>query len=411
MRAILDEAPSGAFAKIASVTTALFLLAALTITTHAQAEPQDIQIRLRIQRELKVVDLQGERLQISAPGTVTPIESPLTGVTNARITRKKDGKWLVRWKGVQGAPDWIESDALVVRGQMLRVGGEEVPKDLEIHEGKAGFDIVVNLDLETYLAGVIPSEMPASWPMEALKAQAIAARSFALRSRQDRKSQHFDVDSTVMDQVYKFLHEAEENPSIRSRINKVVQETRGQILVDGNERVVKAYYSADCGCQSEDPKFVWGTVEAFQSVKDPSCAKRKPISWDVSLDRHDVRARLLEEFSLPKTTNLKTMQVSGRTPSGRVSEVVASFDVDGKFFQAKLPAQQFRKVFGFEKIRSADFSIKWFADQLLINGTGLGHGVGLCQMGARSLADEGMDYRAILKLYYPKAKLKTRKQA
>jgi stage II sporulation protein D len=124
-----------------------------------------------------------------------------------------------------------------------------------------------------------------------------------------------------------------------------------------------------------------------------------------------VRSRLLEEFSLPKSTNLKTMQVSGRTPSGRVSEVIASFDVEGKFVQAKMAAQQFRKVFGFEKIRSADFSIKWFADQLLINGTGLGHGVGLCQMGARSLADEGMDYRAILKLYYPKAKLKTRKQA
>lgn len=410
-QSILDRAPERALAKIAGVSTVLFLLAALTITTHAQGQPQDIQIRVRIQRELKVVDLQGESLQISAPGTLMPIESPLAGVSHARITRKKDGKWLVRWRGVQGTPDWIESDALVVRGQMLKVGDEDVPRDVEIYEGKAGFDVTVNLDLETYLAGVIPSEMPASWPMEALKAQAIAARSFALRSRQDRRSQHFDVDSTVMDQVYKFLHEAQDNPTIRSRINKVVQETRGLILVDSNERVVKAYYSADCGCQSEDPKFVWGTVEAFQSVKDPTCSKRKPTSWDVSLDRHEVRSRLLEEFSLPKSTNLKTMQVSGRTPSGRVSEVIASFDVEGKFVQAKMAAQQFRKVFGFEKIRSADFSIKWFADQLLINGTGLGHGVGLCQMGARSLADEGLDYRAILKLYYPRAKLKTRKQA
>ena len=94
-----------------------------------------------------------------------------------------------------------------------------------------------------------------------------------------------------------------------------------------------------------------------------------------------------------------------------MAEVIASFDVNGRNLQARFPAQQFRIVFGFEKIRSADFSLKWFAGQLLINGTGLGHGVGLCQMGARALADEGMDYRAILKLYYPRAKLKTRRQA
>jgi stage II sporulation protein D len=394
----------------------LFVLGLLSILYSGPSNAtanlhQDVQIRLRIQRELKVLDVAGEDLRISAPGTLMPIESPLSGVTQARITRKKDGKWLVRWKGVNGTPDWVESDALQVRGQMLRVGGEVVPRDLEIYQGKDGIDVVVQMDMETYLAGVVPSEMPASWPMEALKAQAIAARSFALRSRQERKSHHFDVDSTVMDQVYKFLHEAGDKPEIKARINKVLQETRGLILVDRNERVLKAYYSADCGCQSEDPKFVWGTVEAFQSVKDPSCSKRKPTSWDVSIERTEVRSRLLSELSLPETTNLKTMHVSGRTPSGRVAEVVASFDVNGRSLQAKLPAQQFRKVFGFEKIRSADFSLKWFAGQLLINGTGLGHGVGLCQMGARALADEGMDYRAILKLYYPRAKLKTRRQA
>lgn len=390
-----------------SLITSLHLSSPVTVA-HAQ---QDVQIRLRIQRELKVVDLQGEGLRISAPGSLLPIESPLSGTQKARITRKKDGKWLVRWKGINATPDWVESDALLISGQMLKVGDEAVPRDLEIHESKTGFDVVVQMDLETYLAGVVPSEMPASWNMEALKAQAIAARSFVLRSRLDRKSRHFDVDSTVMDQVYKFLHETADNPQVKERINRVLLETRGQILVDGQERVLKAYYSADCGCQSEDPKFVWGTVEAFQSVKDPSCSRRKPTSWDLSLDRQQVRAKLLNELSLPETTNLKTMQVSGRTPSGRVAEVVASFDVNGRNLQARLPAQQFRKVFGFEKIRSADFSLKWFAGQLLINGTGLGHGVGLCQMGARALADEGMDYRAILKLYYPRAKLRTRRQA
>jgi stage II sporulation protein D len=71
-------------------------------------------------------------------------------------------------------------------------------------------------------------------------------------------------------------------------------------------------------------------------------------------------------------------------------------------------AQEFRKIMGFEKIRSSDFSLRWLGRQMKIEGSGLGHGVGLCQTGAKGLAIEGMNYREILKLYYPKAKLLTR---
>jgi stage II sporulation protein D len=142
---------------------------------------------------------------------------------------------------------------------MLRLGVDPVPYNLELHENaKNGVDVIARLDLEAYLLGVLPSEMPAAWPLESLKAQAVAARSFVLRKAYERRNQAYDVDSTIIDQVYKFLHEAENHPEWSLKVQRAVRETRGEVLVDHRRRILKAFYSADCGCTTEDPKFVWG---------------------------------------------------------------------------------------------------------------------------------------------------------
>jgi stage II sporulation protein D len=82
-------------------------------------------------------------------------------------------------------------------------------------------------------------------------------------------------------------------------------------------------------------------------------------------------------------------------------------EVDGESRTVAMNSQEFRRVFGFDRVRSTDFSLRWLGRQLQIHGTGIGHGVGMCQTGARELAEEGMSYRDILKLYYPKANLWT----
>jgi stage II sporulation protein D len=314
----------------------------------------------------------------------------------------------VRWDGRTGT-EKIHADNLSVRGQLLRVGPEPVPYDLEVFSNpKEGLDLIARLDLESYLAGVLPSEMPLSWPIEALKAQAVAARSFVLRTAYERRNKHFDVDSTIMDQVYKFLSSLKQNPELKDRVNKVVRETKGEILLDRKNRVLKAFYSADCGCTTEDPKFVWGKIDSFESVKDPTCGQRKTVQWNITMSKKEVRKKLLAALELPEASNLRTIQIGGRTPSGRVAEVVAALEIDGQTHNFAMNAQEFRKIMGFEKIRSSDFSLRWLGRQMKIEGSGLGHGVGLCQTGAKGLAIEGMNYREILKLYYPKAKLLTR---
>lgn len=360
---------------------------------------------------MPAVEITGFSLRVSPPSNYLSIANDMNGVARAKISRNKKGVWVVKWQGLK-TPAKFESDRLAVRGQMLRLGVEPVPYDLEIFPNpKSGkLDVVARMDLEAYIAGVLPSEMPATWPIEALKAQAVAARSFVLRTAFERRNRYFDVDSTVMDQVYKFLHEAQEHPEWKARIARAIDETRGEILVDRRQRILKAFYSADCGCVTEDPKFVWGKIDGFKSVKDPSCGKIKPAQWNLTLDKEEVRSKLLAELKLPEESNLRTLQIGGRTPSGRVKEVVASFDFGGKTNQYKMNSQTFRKVFGFEKVRSTDFQVRWLGKTMQVLGSGMGHGVGLCQTGARAMAESGASYKDILQLYYPNAKLKEKKK-
>lgn len=390
------------------MSVALALITSMFIAPPAQAAKPGIEVRVRLKREMRAIQVSGFELRVSAPSAFISAANPPNGLQKATISRNAKGVWLVKWEGRTGT-EKIHADNLSVRGQLLRVGPEPVPYDLEVFSNpKEGLDLIARLDLESYLAGVLPSEMPLSWPIEALKAQAVAARSFVLRTAYERRNKHFDVDSTIMDQVYKFLSSLKQNPELKDRVNKVVRETKGEILLDRKNRVLKAFYSADCGCTTEDPKFVWGKIDSFESVKDPTCGQRKTVQWNITMSKKEVRKKLLAALELPEASNLRTVQIGGRTPSGRVAEVVAALEIDRQNHNFAMNAQEFRKIMGFEKIRSSDFSLRWLGRQMKIEGSGLGHGVGLCQTGAKGLAIEGMNYREILKLYYPKAKLLTR---
>lgn len=385
---------------------ALALLTTISFTGTAQAAAPPSEIRVRVQKEKPALEISGFGLRIAPPGSLIAVSLPEMGMGKARISRSKKGQWIVKWPATKESFKF-DSPTLAVRGQMIRLGIEPVPYDLEvIRNPKAGMDVVARLDLETYLAGVLPSEMPAAWPLEALKAQAVAARSFVLRTAYERRNRYYDVDSTVMDQVYKFLNEAKEHPGWKEKIARAIDETRGQLLKDPRGRIVKAYYSADCGCQTEDPKFVWGKSEKnIQSVKDPTCGSRKTRQWELNLSKIEMREKLVAALELPQETSLGTLQVAGKTPSGRVAKVVATLGVNGKSKQFIMNSQEFRKAVGFDKIRSTDFKFKWAGDRLHIIGSGMGHAVGLCQTGAKALAEAGMNYENILNLYYPKVKL------
>lgn len=251
---------------------------------------------------------------------------------------------------------------------------------------------LVTLPLDTYLTGVIGNEMSAKWPVEALKAQTVAARSYALyRINQARSTgRKFDVVPTQADQV--FRKKDASNPYLKS----IVDQTRGIILWN-NGNVVEAFYSSTCGGQTR------AAIEAGFSKDSPLnkvctddyCLLSPFRDWAMTLSRRDLEKRFRRHG---RTYNgLRSIEVLERDPSGYVKSVEI---VDAKGIH-QITGNQFRKLMGAMSLKSLLFTISEDGKSIYFNGHGFGHGVGLCQFGAKEMALDGKDYRSILKKYYP----------
>lgn len=361
-------------------------------------------VRVRLKRNISQVEIGGMGIRIESPSVAINLNEALT-LGKWKIKKLSGTEWRVQ--NTLHESHEILGEQLVLKGQLLRLGIEPVPYELDlISVANNKFDVIAKMDLDSYLSGVLPSEMPLAWPLEALKAQTIAARSYVLRTAIERKEFHYDVDSTIQDQVYKFMSADSLSSEHRFKLAAAISQTRGQVLQAPGGGVLKAYYHADCGCQTEDPKYVWGAAKGFASVKDPTCARRKTYRWKLTLQQSELNERLLQYFQLPQEASLKNLKVISHTPSGRVALIEGQFSLStGEKFVGTLNSQNFRKLFGFEKIKSSQFQMILGRVSVYLEGQGLGHGVGLCQWGTRAMAAEGSSYLDILKNFYPQAKI------
>lgn len=257
---------------------------------------------------------------------------------------------------------------------------------------------ILKLPMETYLAGVIGHEMSPRWPAEALKAQAVAARSYALyrmiESRNDGKP--YDVYDSQADQVYKSAG------PYHDHLKRIVDQTRGQVLwKDG--RIVEAFFSSTCGGQTET---AWGAGLAKDSPlnicgKDEFCEGSPFRTWQMSVTAKELARRLNRAgYKVKEGVSLK---VSERNKSGYANAVQIK-DGRRKF---ELPAKTFRNLMGNMRFKSLLFEERSDGKGgYTFVGHGFGHGVGLCQYGARGMALSGKNYRKILEKYYPKMELR-----
>lgn len=370
-------------------------------TSSTWAADENVFLRVRVNKGVQTVVLKGvsmeftgaDQARFSVPG-VAMIEVS----SNGRQIRLQDRKSPLSAR--------MNGPLVSVRGAFLELDGKRISGEVRLQQKGRKLDVVVVLPLDQYLAGVVPSEMPLSWPTEALKAQTVAARSFALTMAESRKNKSFDVDSTIHDQVHRFAEDMDLKVEKKAKLKNVISETRGLVLIDNSEKVLRAFYSADCGCTTEDPKFVWGgEVPSLKSVRDPSCNDRTPRKWTLKVFRQEVRDKIIATLKLAKESTLSALHIGGRSPSGRVREVVAVVDSENGKKSFRFSSQEFRRLMGFDRVRSTDFVLEWTGDELTVSGQGVGHGVGLCQTGARALAKNGASYQDILKLYYPEAKI------
>lgn len=242
-----------------------------------------------------------------------------------------------------------------------------------------------HVDLEEYLYSVVGAEAIASWPIEALKAQAVAARSYALYQRSRNRSTLYDLDTTTFTQVYKGLH------SEARSTHQAVQATSGEVVVYNNQVILAAFH-ASSGGHTENAEDVWTSPLAYlRGVVDYD--RQAPVyQWSKQYSRSEI-SRLMGGVGL-----IQSFVPERTTPHGRI----VTMRVVGDRGTTRLSGAQIRQALG---LRSRLFTITPSGNGFIVQGRGFGHGVGLSQWGAQSLASQGWDYRQILGHYYRNAAL------
>ena len=345
--------------------------------SSAALRPETIRVALVKGAETLRIDGVGVLL---TDGTGVPLrlEMPL------EVKRSRDGMTV----NGRTLPGLIASAAARVT-----VNGKGYRGLLEVSAADRGLLVVNELPLEEYLIGLINCEISSAWPMEAVKAQAVIARSYAIFQKNARRGAPYQLESSVMDQVYDGADGED------SRAARGVEETAGEVLVY-DDKVIQAFYHSNCGGHTESSKVVWGmSIPYLQGVPCQYCQEANPSRWEQRIPMKKVEAAL-RAAGFP-VAGLREIGVQERNESGRVQELAAV----GAKGRTVVPGVAFRKALGYTVVKSTNFEVGVSGDDLLVTGTGSGHGVGLCQWGAKQRAVDGFSYSEILSYYYPNVKL------
>ena len=286
----------------------------------------------------------------------------------------------------------LEPGATVVAGNG-RYKGDLIVKP----NGDETLTVIAELGVEDYLLGVLPREMEPNWPLQALKAQAVVARTFAYYHLGRYKRSGFDLTSDTRSQMYGGVGYESET------VRRAVRETRGEVL-GFRGALLAAYYHACCGGHTADYGMVWGhgakAPAPLRGVKDRYCPKSALGRWTIFIPSAEVLAALQSRRLIGG--RLKAFRMGRRDPAGYVRSFTAK--VGGKTMTVN--SEDFRRAVGPTQLRSLRLrSVRLRRGGVEFAGSGSGHGVGLCQWGARLQAQLGRTYEAILEYYFPGATL------
>lgn len=294
---------------------------------------------------------------------------------------------------------------------------------LQIYLTKNGFVIVNELPLEEYLRLVIPSEMPASYEMDALMAQAICARTYAyLRIQQDETYQDFsaNVDDSTGYQVYG-------NCATCERTDQAVKATAGMVLLYEQEPIDARFFSTSCG-RTEDGAFSYLKGKSIGKTAEKDLSNEKDFQEYINqIQKKDYEKsfpyyRWTIKLSNKMKEQIKSIQVIKRSKNGRIQSVSLQKKAGTKWIEQKVEGEQKIRTFfaSFSEkiiksddtieecgkmIPSAFFYFKETKDSYELIGGGYGHGIGLSQNGANAMALKGFHYQQILSFFYSKTKL------
>lgn len=370
----------------------------------------------------------GESIEVSHPQRYLWVAQPGKGgsatMMGPLVVTRNEREWRVVTKGeaatsgrVFEASIPLEIHPLADAAPVVEWSKTQWPGRMVLHPTQEGTDIVSLVPIESYIPGVIAKELLPEWHVDAYRAQAIAARSYAL-VEMDRWAtrRHYDVVAGERNQAWIGV-------TSRPQAIQGAADTRGHVLTFGG-RVVPAYYSSCCGGRganvgdsvSSNPHHdIWPLQSGEHGPRsgDVCCENAKVRAWEASLQEPVVRERLRawgKRAGNKAAAGLGTIETIQRKESNAAGRAVSYEVIDTKGRSATVPAEDLRLALNdgarARAIRSGDFTVvRGRGDAFEFIGTGFGHGCGMCQYGAQGMAKSGASYKAILSRYYPGADL------
>jgi stage II sporulation protein D len=278
---------------------------------------------------------------------------------------------------------------LLVLTVPVRAGSEP-----ELRVRRSDGSAIDRMPLDRYVAAVVAAEMPTGWPAAALRAQAIASRTYALYRQSRNVSERWDIESDTRGQVLR-------RGRIPARPARAVRETEGQILLYAG-RPIEAVFHAASGGQTAAAAEVWGEHRPYLISIHVAGEDAAPETyWRATVSRPTLR-RALDQLGLD-VGPVEAARIEQRTPSGRVGRV----GVKGERGVVTLSGRELRSALGETAVKSTLFDLRPRGEGFVIVGTGYGHGVGMSQWGANAMAERGASHGEILSTFYPGAELVT----
>lgn len=361
----------------------VFVLIIFLLMSRAEAGTWSPELRVGLMSGVKQVTLQ-----VSAPCLMI---NAAKGSIEQKIPAGKN--FIVDFKNLKLNAIEIRPEKISLNDLRTTVDGKEYYGGITVNKEKDSLTVINLVLLEEYLRGVVSKEMSPSYPLEALKAQAVAARSFALKNRGRHVKEGYDLCSTTHCQIYIGVANFDS-------VNRAVDETRGEVLVY-KEKIVDTNFHADSGGMTENVGEVWGTATPYLVAVREIIQLAKP--WTVKVTAKDFSSRFGENFGDIKSIKLSKLTIgksaNDRTSSGRVK----SAQIVGSKKTLTITGNDLRRKFS---LPSTLFDMKLEGDEIIFTGYGSGHGVGMSQVGARDYAGKGWSYTKILAHYYKDTKLK-----
>jgi len=358
----------------------------IAVDSHAAADKyvrvaiiQDVELlRISINGSYSIIDGRDKKILSSGKFLMSTVTCSKTGIIADGTDYKTDRLFIQA----------LDPESVSINGRKYRGNIRLVKKDA-LH-----LLVVNDIDLEDYVKGILYHEVSHYWPEEALKAQAIVCRTYALYQMGESSRRDYDVTNDIYSQVYGG------RTSERYRTNKAVEETKGLALVY-NGSIFPAYFHATCAGHTEDASLLWKiNISPLRGVACTFCKDSPHFNWHQVIALSELK-KLLVKAGYKTGGDIKAIEILDRDNSGRIGEL--------KIITAKeeftISAKDFRNSLSPNIIRSTNFTVSIAGNDAVFEGFGWGHGVGMCQWGAYFMAKEGKNYKDILQYYYPGSEL------